>query len=157
MEGVGLGCDWQDAAAVGVDMADRWSTDKRSEVMSHIRSKDTVPERLIRCALHRRGFRFRLHDKGLPGHPDLVFRKHGAVVFIHGCFWHQHRACRDGRIPDSRQEYWEPKLKRNVERDALAQERLQQLGWRVYVLWECEVREDLPGVIERVERFLLGS
>ena len=96
---------------------DSWTKLKRSGVMSRIKSKDTTPEKTVRSLLHSSGYRFRLHKRNLPGTPDLVFRKHNSVLFINGCFWHQHKNCRNGQMPKSRKFYWEPKLLANVERD----------------------------------------
>ena len=123
--------------------------------MARIRAADTRPEMVVRRIVHALGYRFRLHRRDLPGTPDLVLPKHRAVVFVHGCFWHQH-ACRRGRkSPASNRAYWGPKLARNVERDATARMALERMGWRVLTVWECEV--DAPGVAERVDQFLRGK
>src|SRR5215475_2236185 len=114
---------------------------QRSANMRAIRAKDTAPERSIRSMVYRLGYRFRLHRKDLPGKPDMVFPARRKVIFVHGCFWHQHPGCREGRVPGSRREYWEPKLKRNQERDASAQSGLKQIGWQCLVLWECELKD----------------
>ncbi|WP_245418739.1 DNA mismatch endonuclease Vsr [Mesorhizobium sp. WSM3864] len=106
--------------------------------MGSIRSADTTPERTVRRILHRLGFRFRLHRRDLPGTPDLVLPKYRTVIFVHGCFWHQHAGCRFAKLPASNQEYWLPKLARNVQRDTDAKQKLQQAGWRVVEIWECE-------------------
>lgn len=110
--------------------------------MAAIKGKDTGPEMLVRRMLHRGGYRYRLHRRDLPGRPDIVFPGRRAVVFVHGCFWHQHKAkeCR-ARPPKSNLDYWLPKLQRNVERDAKNMEALAAAGWRVLVVWECEVRD----------------
>jgi DNA mismatch endonuclease (patch repair protein) len=124
----------------------------RSENMSRIRSKDTKPEILVRQALHKLGFRFRLHVRNLPGRPDIVLPKHRTIIEIKGCFWHGH-SCIDGRVPRSNQEYWVPKLLRNKVRDRSNVGKLRRLGWSVRLLWECKVcsmdRTEL-------ERFLAG-
>lgn len=111
--------------------------------MSKIRSRDTKPETVVRRLAHRLGYRFRLQRKDLPGKPDLVFPSRKAAVFVHGCFWHQHPdpECLDGRRPKSRQEYWDPKLDRNIERDSKSVQALQDAGWHVLVVWECETKE----------------
>jgi DNA mismatch endonuclease, patch repair protein len=96
----------------------------------------------VRRLIHGMGFRFRLHRKDLPGKPDLVFPRLRKVIFVHGCFWHQHAACREGRIPGSRRDYWAPKLTRNQERDSHNISRLKALGWEVHVIWECETQDD---------------
>ncbi len=118
-------------------MADVFSKKKRSEVMSKIRSKDTKPEMRIRKGLHALGFRYRLHDKKLPGRPDIVLPRFKTVIQVRGCFWHSHN-CIDGHIPKTRKEYWEPKLKANTERDQKNDQRLKDMGWRVFVVWECQ-------------------
>ena len=118
---------------------DSLSPKRRSANMSRIRSVDTKPELMVRGIIHAMGYRYRLHVKVLPGKPDIVFRSRKAVIFVHGCFWHFHSACREGRVPNSNQAYWQDKLKRNVERDRRHQKELKKLGWRVLVLWECGV------------------
>lgn len=123
--------------------------------MSRIRRADTKPERAVRRAAHRLGYRFRLHRRDLPGTPDLVFPRHRKVVFVHGCFWHQHEGCASGRLPRSRPEYWHAKLARNAERDAEAKAKLEELGWKVEVLWECEVA-DADSLAPRLRAFLGG-
>jgi DNA mismatch endonuclease (patch repair protein) len=111
----------------------------RSRIMRSIRKTDTKPELIVRRALHARGFRFRLHRRDLPGSPDVVLPRHRKAIFVHGCFWHQHPGCRHATRPRSRQDYWGPKLDRNVARDAHAREALAGLGWDVLTLWECDV------------------
>lgn len=111
----------------------------RSRMMSNIRGKDTKPELTLRRALHARGFRYRLHIKGLPGHPDLVFPKHRSVVFVHGCFWHRHRGCPKATTPATRVEFWQKKFAGNTERDCRNIDQLRKAGWRVLVVWECEL------------------
>jgi DNA mismatch endonuclease (patch repair protein) len=120
------------------NMTDSITTERRSDNMRKIRSKDTKPEVRLRKLLFRLGYRFRLHRKDLPGKPDIVFPGRKKVIFIHGCFWHQHRDCREGRLPGSRQEYWIPKLKNNISRDQKHVVDLQNLGWKVLVIWECQ-------------------
>ena len=117
----------------------------RSEIMARVRSKNTIPELMVRRALHAAGLRFRLHRTDLPGRPDIVFPGRRMVVFVHGCFWHSHPGCKRARIPATRQEYWMPKLLRNVERDQAATAALQTAGWRVFIVWECETR--LPAAL----------
>jgi len=108
--------------------------------MSGIRGKDTQPEKLVRSFLHREGLRFALHAK-LPGKPDLAFPKHGAVVFVHGCFWHRHPNCRYATTPASNSEFWRTKFDANVARDNDAAKRLRSSGWRVFVVWSCSITE----------------
>jgi DNA mismatch endonuclease (patch repair protein) len=132
---------------------DKLTPERRSDNMRQIRSQNTSPELALRRMLHQLGYRFRIHRKDLPGKPDLVFPARKKVIFVHGCFWHQHPACREGRVPGSRLEYWGPKLRRNQERDANAQERLKELGWQCMVLWECELK-DAQAAVRRARLFL---
>jgi DNA mismatch endonuclease (patch repair protein) len=137
-------------------MVDTLSRPARSENMRRIRAKDTEPEIAVRRALHRMGLRFRLHAAGLPGKPDVVLRRHRAVVLIHGCFWHQHRRCIDGHVPRSNLTYWQPKLDRNVQRDRRNRRQLARLGFRVLMIWECEARR--PEVLEtKLRRFFVAE
>lgn len=108
--------------------------------MARVRSKDTGPERAVRSLLHRLGYRFRLHRRELPGVPDLTLPKYRTVVFVHGCFWHQHKGCKAAERPASNCEYWDAKLDRNLSRDAENKKRLKALGWKVVVVWECQLR-----------------
>jgi DNA mismatch endonuclease (patch repair protein) len=119
---------------------DTVSRKKRSEIMSRIRCKDTQPELLVRKILHHAGFRFRLHRKDLPGKPDIVLPKYRTVVFVHGCFWHGHN-CRRASIPKSNVEFWQNKIDGNRQRDARNEKQLQQLGWRVFTIWQCEIQK----------------
>lgn len=111
---------------------------KRSAIMARIKQKNTTPEMRVRRAVHRLGFRFRLHRRDLPGAPDLVFPRLRQVVFVHGCFWHQHAGCKRAHAPKSQLEYWQPKLAKNVWRDRAHIFELQNRGWRVGIIWECE-------------------
>ena len=119
-------------------MVDHLTKAKRSWNMSRIRGKDTKPEMIVRSLLHRMGYRFRLHHKDLPGKPDIVLPKYKTVIFVHGCFWHQHVRCKESHMPKSNPSFWKSKLLRNVERDKRYQKNLAELGWRVLVVWECE-------------------
>lgn len=119
--------------------ADTVSRRKRSETMARVKSANTKPELRVRSALHAMGYRFRLHRKDLPGKPDIVLPKHRTAVFVHGCFWHQHPGCRKATIPQNNRDYWERKLRRNVERDRSAQKELAESGWQVLTLWECKI------------------
>lgn len=132
---------------------DSISAVRRSANMSRIRSKDTEPEMLIRRMLHALGYRYSLHRRDLPGVPDVVFPGRGRVIFVQGCFWHQHKKCVDGKMPSSRIEYWKPKLLRNVERDRQNISKLRHAGWKVMSLWECEVANH-ESVRERLIHFL---
>lgn len=120
-----------------MDVVDRAT---RSRMMSGIRGKDTKPELVVRSILHRAGLRFRLHAK-LPGKPDLVFPKYRTAVFVHGCFWHRHEGCRFTTTPTSNAKFWEKKFADNVSRDAHVRRQLSQLGWRVLVIWSCQLSE----------------
>lgn len=119
-------------------MVDSLSRKHRSWNMSRIRSRDTGPELLVRSALHRAGYRFRLHSKSLPGRPDIVLPKYHTVVFVHGCFWHRHRGCRFAYTPKSRVAFWNNKFLSNIERDRRKSKALKELGWRVVTVWECQ-------------------
>ncbi len=116
--------------------------------MSRIRGRDTAPEMMVRRALHARGCRYRLHDRKLPGRPDLVFPKYKAVIFVHGCFWHGHD-CHLFKWPGTRREFWEEKIKKNIARDKCAIEALQARGWRTLVFWECALKG--PGHLSEPE------
>lgn len=123
--------------------------------MRRIRSRDMKPELLVRRLAHGLGYRYRLHRKTLPGKPDLVFGPRRKVIFVHGCFWHQHSECIDGRKPKSNTDYWSQKLDRNVERDAENQKALKALGWEVLVVWECETKD--RNLVERKLKAFLDS
>ena len=119
---------------------DVFSKAQRSAVMARVRSKDTKPEKIVRSLLHRLGFRFRLHRADLPGTPDIVMPGRGIVVFVHGCFWHQHARCASANRPASNRVYWNNKLDRNRTRDAANKRALRRLGWKVVVVWECQIK-----------------
>ena len=132
---------------------DVFSPEKRSEVMRTVKSADTKPEIALRKALFARGFRYRLHVKGLPGKPDLVFPKYCAAIFVHGCFWHGHDCARGARVPKSNRAYWTAKIARNKERDQKTVKALAHSGWRVYVVWECELK-DVSAAADRAADWL---
>jgi DNA mismatch endonuclease, patch repair protein len=129
----------------------------RSERMGRVRHKDTSPELLVRRLLHKMGYRYRLHRRDLPGCPDLVFSRVRKIIFIHGCFWHRHSdaGCKLARLPKSRQDFWVPKLEANRARDARNQEALSTAGWKVLVVWECELRHK-EQLENKLKRFLEG-
>ncbi len=135
---------------------DNLSPAQRSRAMRGVRSRNTAPERLVRSVAHRLGYRFRLSGCGLPGSPDLAFPRLRAVVFVHGCFWHQHECARGSRLPKSNRQYWRVKLARNVDRDADALRTLHRAGWRVLVIWECQTR-DADRLRARLAKFLAAS
>lgn len=121
-------------------MVDRLTPERRSWLMSRVRGKDTTPEMRVRRAAHKLGLRFRLHREDLPGKPDLVFPKHRVALFVHGCFWHRHEGCPKASTPKSRVSYWKDKFASNVARDVAVRHELEELGWRVRTIWECETR-----------------
>lgn len=121
-------------------MVDRLSTERRSWLMSRVSSKNTSAEMRVRSAAHRRGLRFRIHRRDLPGTPDLVFPKRQLAIFVHGCFWHRHPGCKKATSPKSRVDFWQGKFDRNVERDRANLDALAALGWRSEVIWECETK-----------------
>lgn len=132
---------------------DKISPERRSTNMRNIRSKNTAPELVLRRLLYKLGYRYRLHGRHLPGRPDIVFSGRRKIIYVHGCFWHQHSGCREGRLPSSRLEYWEPKLQRNRARDASNQTRLEADGWEVLVVWECQTKKT-GLLIEMLKHFL---
>ena len=133
-------------------MVDNRTPDSRSRLMSRIGSKHTKPELIVRRLLHGMGYRYRIHRMDLPGRPDIVFSKRRKAIFIHGCFWHGH-GCRIGREPKSNLEFWQPKLKRNRERDQQKQSELEQIGWQVATFWQCELK-DLQSLEDDLVKFL---
>ena len=141
-------------------MPDVVDQETRSRMMSGIRGKDTRPELAIRRALHAKGFRFRLHASDIPGKPDLVLPKFHAAIFVNGCFWHRHD-CHLFRMPSTRTEFWSEKIERNVCRDELVREQLQDAGWRFLIVWECALkgrtRLGIDEVITRIIDWLRGS
>ncbi len=134
-------------------MADTLTPAQRSERMSRVRGKNTAPEMKLRRLIHGMGYRYRLHVGGLPGKPDLVFPSRHAVIFMHGCFWHRHANCKLARLPKSKLDFWETKLEENRQRDLRYRERLMAMGWRVLIVWECEL-QNLDHVSRVVREFL---
>lgn len=134
-------------------MVDSFTPEKRSEIMGRIGGKNTAPERKIRSLLHRLGYRFRLHRKGLPGKPDVVLPRYKTVIFVHGCFWHGHHGCKRAALPTSRQAFWRKKISKNRERDARVLAELVTMGYQTIVVWECELK-DLAAVSTRLTRLL---
>lgn len=122
-------------------MTDIVSPAKRSQMMAGIRRSDTKPEMIVRKALHAMGYRYRLHDQKLPGRPDIVLPKYGAVIQVNGCFWHGH-SCKYGSVvPKTRTEFWRAKISENIARDRATGKKLKALGWRVIIVWECSLKE----------------
>jgi DNA mismatch endonuclease (patch repair protein) len=124
--------------------------------MARVRAKDTQPEKRVRSIAHILGLRFRLHRRDLKGTPDLLFPKHNIAMFVHGCFWHQHLGCKRASIPQTRQDFWLPKLARNVQRDKETAAQLRLDGWRVEVIWECETK-DAVRLEQRLSRIFFGD
>ena len=127
--------------------------EERSRIMRAVKSRDTGSEMIVRRMTHGMGYRYRLHCKSLPGKPDLVFPARRKVIFVNGCFWHQHECRRGARSPKSHRGYWLPKLRRNQQRDASHQVQLHDLGWEILVIWECELA-NRDSLRERIETFL---
>ena len=147
-------------------MADIFSSSDRSRIMAAIHSRDTAPEVFFRKRLFARGYRYSICPKKLPGKPDMWLRKWRVAIFVHGCFWHRHEGCKVANTPSSRQEYWLPKFRRNVERDAETKAKLKAMGIRVLVVWECSVRrmmrkrlgaEAEAEIMAKVEAFIKGG
>jgi DNA mismatch endonuclease (patch repair protein) len=133
-------------------MADRLSREERSALMSRIKSRDTGPEIALRRALFGRGLRFRIHRRGLPGKPDIVFVSKRVAVFCHGCFWHGHEGCY--RAPKTNMEFWSRKLAANMDRDRRNRMALEAMGWRVVQVWECHIRRDIDTVVNSIVSLL---
>lgn len=135
-------------------MADSLTAERRSWNMSRIRSRDTGPELTLRSMLHRAGFRFRLHDRSLPGTPDIVMKKHRAAILVHGCYWHRHEGCRNATTPSSRTDFWQEKFTATVARDERNIEALKELGWKPIVIWECDLKKRPEHVMAEIRRKL---
>ena len=129
---------------------DKFSKEKRSEIMSKIRKTNTKPEIITRKFLFNKGLRYRIHNKKLIGNPDIVLSKYKTVIFVNGCFWHAHENCKDFRIPKSNSSFWEKKIYSNVERDRRNIKKLEELGWKVIIIWECELEKDFESRLENL-------
>ena len=116
-------------------------SEQRSRNMSAIKSKNTKPEIVVRKILHSMGYRFRLHGKDLPGSPDIILPKYKTVIFVHGCFWHRHENCKYASTPKTRAEFWESKFAGNIKRDKINQTNLVKLGWKILIVWECDLKK----------------
>lgn len=134
---------------------DTLTPERRSEVMGRVKSRGTRPEFFVRRLLHSLGYRFRLHRTDLPGKPDIVLPRHRIAIFVHGCFWHRHFGCPNTRTPKSRIDFWEKKFAGNMERDARVRRELRRAGWRVLVVWECEL-SSVERLTRKIERFING-
>ena len=132
---------------------DIYSPTKRSQLMAKVGSRNTKPELRVRSTIHKLGFRFRVNRADLPGRPDIVLPRHKKVIFVHGCFWHQHVECAKARRPRTNVAFWDAKLDANVKRDGVTQQRLTDLGWEVMVVWECEARNKVA-LIPKLTGFL---
>lgn len=130
---------------------DKFTAEKRSSIMSSVRSKNTKPEMYVRSVLHNNGLRFRLHRKDLPGSPDIVLTKFETVIFVNGCFWHGHD-CSKGRRPASNLDFWNEKLDQNLRRDEENHEALREMGWHVIIIWECEVVSATEKIVKKLKR-----
>jgi DNA mismatch endonuclease (patch repair protein) len=137
-------------------MSDRLTRKQRSILMAGVRTKHTGPELKVRSIAHGAGYRFSLHRKDLPGRPDIVFPRYKSVVYVHGCFWHQHKGCPKSVLPATREDFWTAKLSRNVSRDVENMRGLRRAGWRVLVIWECQTR-DMDLVARKLKHFLQRS
>lgn len=137
-------------------MKNKISAAGRSRIMRSIKNKNSKPEMIARKYLFSKGYRYRLHDARLPGKPDIVLPKFKKIILINGCFWHQHQkqSCTIARLPTSNKKYWLPKLRRNRERDFENIRSLRSLCWRVFVIWECDLRKSQTASLKRIERFL---
>jgi DNA mismatch endonuclease (patch repair protein) len=139
-------------------MADKHTKEARSYNMSRIRGKDTQPELIVRKLLFSKGFRYRLHDKKLPGTPDIILPKYKTAIFVNGCFWHGHASCRYAAIPKTRTEWWQAKIKKNQDNDRTAQIRLKNEGWNVIVIWGCELKtKTRTETLEKITGWVTGD
>lgn len=139
-------------------MTDNLSSEVRRKNMSHIRSKNSRPEELVRKALFKRGFRYRKNVRNIMGCPDIVLSKYKTIIFVNGCFWHMHTECGRFHWPASNEEYWRLKISRNVERDQLVQSKLREDGWNVIIVWECQLKKRLlEDTINRLVRDITGK
>lgn len=135
-------------------MSDKLTPEKRSWNMSQIKGKDTKIEVEVRKYLFSKGYRFRKNDKRYPGKPDIVLPKYHVAIFVHGCFWHRHEGCKDATTPKTRTEFWLEKFDKNVKNDQIKQEKLRELGWKVIVIWECELKRSFQKTMDKVEKEL---
>ena len=135
-------------------MTDRITPEHRSWNMSRIKGKDTKIEVEVRKYLFSKGYRFRKNDKRYPGKPDIVLPKYHVAIFVHGCFWHRHEGCKDATTPKTRTEFWLEKFDKNVKNDQIKQEKLRELGWKVIVIWECELKRSFQETMDKVEKEL---
>ena len=135
-------------------MADNLTPEQRKKAMSRVQQQNTKPEKIVRSLLHRLGFRFRKNVSSLMGKPDIVLPKYKTIIFVHGCFWHQHKGCRKANRPTSNIEFWNNKLDKNVKRDKQTEAELKSLGWNILIVWTCEMK-DKELLIEKLKNSLL--
>ena len=133
---------------------DRLTKEQRHKNMKNIKSKDTSIELKLRKELWKRGYRYRKNYAGLPGKPDIVLPKYHVAIFVHGCFWHRHEGCKDATTPKTRTDFWLEKFDKNVKNDQIKQEKLRELGWKVIVIWECELKRSFQETMDKVEKEL---
>ena len=134
-------------------MTDVFTKEKRSWIMSRVKGRDTKPEILVRSMVHRMGFRFRVHQRDLPGNPDIVLARYSKIIFVNGCFWHGHKRCKRSKRPATNKRFWNKKLDGNIERDKRFRRKLHRMGWKVLVVWQCETL--MPEkLLRKLERFL---
>ena len=136
---------------------DNMTSGQRSLTMSNIKSKETSPERKLRLSLFRIGYRYRKNVRLLPGKPDIVLRKYGSIIFVNGCFWHHHNGCGKATIPQTNVAYWQEKLRRNISKDTTNLKMLEEMGWKVMTVYECEINNDLASTLTKVVEFLNSS
>jgi len=137
-------------------MTDKFDKETRSRIMAKVAGKNTEPETAVRKLIWQMGFRYRLHDKNLPGKPDIVFSKKKKIIFVHGCFWHNHIGCKMATMPQSNADYWQAKIQRNVNRDKTNIAKLESMGWQVLIVWECELK-DIETLKSKLLCFLTGK
>lgn len=130
---------------------DRITHDQRSHLMSQVRGKNTKPELIVRSFLHRNGYRFRLHVRSLPGTPDIVLPKYKTVIDVRGCYWHRHKGCKKTTTPSTNVEFWQKKFAENIARDQRTETELRKLGWRVIVIWDCEIPKKLSNILQQLQ------
>ena len=136
-------------------MVDVFTKEKRSEIMKKVGPKNSKPELLVRSLIHCLGYRFRLHRRDLPGTPDLVFPRYRKIIFVHGCFWHGHIGCKKSKLPETNREFWENKINRNKENDKNSILKLNERGWEILTIWECQIKKSkIENLKKRITKFL---
>lgn len=134
---------------------DIFNKEKRSSIMSSIKSVNTTPEVIVRRILHRNGYRFRLHRNDLPGRPDIVLPKYNKIIFVNGCFWHGHENCKRSKLPDTNKDFWSSKISKNIERDKRNILKLQEMGWDCLIIWDCQIKKkDIQSLTTTLTEFI---